>query len=224
MGMDYIYGWDKPSCPAFVGTLGLIRALDLLLKDSENITWRIARLELGGEGKCEYINFRALLIFFQGIIDDRLEFRGRRHCVSGGMRHGENSLFVREAMLGVTVPVDDSAADSLAPESDCHTHRQYEDILISRILFTHYMQFSKLSFDIYFYWHRRMLPPSTIAKDFFTTTLLFICYGPSNPIANYTPHCPVSELGYCLSVRPEKAMTKIVFSALCVSLVRAMRH
>ena len=36
MGMDYVYGWDKPSCPAFVGTLGLIRALDLLLKDNEN--------------------------------------------------------------------------------------------------------------------------------------------------------------------------------------------
>ena len=50
MDVDDIYGWDKPSCPAFVGTLGLIRALDLLLKDSENIVGRVARLEPGGEG------------------------------------------------------------------------------------------------------------------------------------------------------------------------------
>ena len=53
MSVEDVYGWDKPSCPAFVSDLGLIQALDLLLKDCENITGRIARLELGSEGMCK---------------------------------------------------------------------------------------------------------------------------------------------------------------------------
>jgi hypothetical protein len=50
MSVEDVYSWDKPSCPAFVSDLGLIQALDLLLKDCENITRGIARLELVGEG------------------------------------------------------------------------------------------------------------------------------------------------------------------------------
>ena len=53
MSVEDVYGWDKPSCPAFVSDLGLIQVLDLLLKDCENITGRIARLELGSEGMCK---------------------------------------------------------------------------------------------------------------------------------------------------------------------------
>ena len=53
MSLEDVYGWDKPSCPAFVSDLGLIQVLDLLLKDCEYITRGIARLELVGKGMCE---------------------------------------------------------------------------------------------------------------------------------------------------------------------------
>jgi len=43
----------KPSRPSFVTSSGLILSLKLLLKDGENGTGRVARLELGDEGMCK---------------------------------------------------------------------------------------------------------------------------------------------------------------------------
>jgi hypothetical protein len=61
----------------------MIELLDLLLKDGENGTGGIARLELGGEGMCKEVVLCTLLVIVQCVIDDQLEVRGR-----GGSREG----------------------------------------------------------------------------------------------------------------------------------------
>jgi hypothetical protein len=48
-GIEDIDSWIKPLCPSIIGTSGLTWPLDLLMKDGENIGWRVAVLELGGE-------------------------------------------------------------------------------------------------------------------------------------------------------------------------------
>jgi hypothetical protein len=45
------------------------------MKDGENRSGRIARLELGGEGMCKQVVLRPFLVFVQGIVDDELEVR-----------------------------------------------------------------------------------------------------------------------------------------------------
>lgn len=68
----------------------------MLLKDGENGTGGIAKLELGGERMYKEVVLRPFLVFVQGSIDDQLEVRGRG---GGGMsvRHGrESQQFVRE--------------------------------------------------------------------------------------------------------------------------------
>ena len=45
------------------------------MKDGENRSRRIARLELGGEWMCEQVVLSPFLVFVQGIVDDQLEVR-----------------------------------------------------------------------------------------------------------------------------------------------------
>ena len=62
--------WIEPLGPSIIATSGLIRSLDMLLKDGENVSRRVAGLELGGKWMGEQILFRALFIYFQRIVDD----------------------------------------------------------------------------------------------------------------------------------------------------------
>jgi hypothetical protein len=55
----------------------LIDFLDLLLKHEENGTWRVAGLELFGERMGKKILLCTLFIYFQGIVDYRIEAGGR---------------------------------------------------------------------------------------------------------------------------------------------------
>jgi hypothetical protein len=70
-----------------------------LLKDGENRTRRIARLELGGERMCEEVVLRTFLVFVQCVVDDKLEVRGRgvgKKSVRLCVRHEEeNGQFLR---------------------------------------------------------------------------------------------------------------------------------
>ena len=54
--------------------------LDLLLKQSENATGRVAGLELGSEWVRQEVLLCASLIFFQSVIKNW--FEGRRRCSS----------------------------------------------------------------------------------------------------------------------------------------------
>ena len=54
------------------------------MKDGENRSGRIARLELGGERMCEQVVLSPFLVFVQGIIDDKLEVGALRR--GGGRR------------------------------------------------------------------------------------------------------------------------------------------
>ena len=69
------------------------------MKDGENGTGRIARLELGGEWMCKEVVLRTLLVIVQCVIDDELEVRGRGRGRGDGrvsVRHGRrSSLFVQ---------------------------------------------------------------------------------------------------------------------------------
>jgi hypothetical protein len=51
-GIKDVHGRIQPFRPTFIGTPGLLQPMDLLVKDSENGTWRVAGLELGGEWVC----------------------------------------------------------------------------------------------------------------------------------------------------------------------------
>ena len=65
------------------------------MKDGENGTGRIARLELGGEWMCKEVVLRTLLVIVQCVIDDELEIRGRGDG-RVSVRHGRrSSLFVQ---------------------------------------------------------------------------------------------------------------------------------
>jgi hypothetical protein len=55
----------------------LIGLLNLLLKHEENGTWRVAGLELIGEGMGKKILFCTLFIYLQGIVNYRMEAGGR---------------------------------------------------------------------------------------------------------------------------------------------------
>ena len=48
-GIEDIDGRIKPPGPSIIDASGLILPLYLLVKDGENIAWRVAVLELGGE-------------------------------------------------------------------------------------------------------------------------------------------------------------------------------
>ena len=69
------------------------------MKDCDNGTGRIARLELGSEWMCKQVVLSSLLVFVQSIIDDELEVRALTRGRGGGrlsMRHeGEIRWFVR---------------------------------------------------------------------------------------------------------------------------------
>ena len=69
------------------------------MKDGDNGTGRIARLELGSEWMCKQVVLSPLLVFVQSIIDDELEVRALTRGRGGGrlsMRHeGEIRWFVR---------------------------------------------------------------------------------------------------------------------------------
>jgi hypothetical protein len=70
------------------------------VKDGENGTGRIARLELGGEWMCKEVVLRTFLVFVQCVVDDKLEVGGRDGRQDGhgrvSVRHGRrSSLFVQ---------------------------------------------------------------------------------------------------------------------------------
>jgi hypothetical protein len=68
--MDDIHSWVEPFCQPFVGSLGLVGSLDLLMKDGENGAGRVASPELGGKWMREEITFCSLFVCLQGIIKD----------------------------------------------------------------------------------------------------------------------------------------------------------
>ena len=72
-GIEDIDSWIEPLCPSIFGTSGLIYPLDLLVKNGENIGWRVAVLELGGERMGKQIPLRPFFVRFQRIIDDKLK-------------------------------------------------------------------------------------------------------------------------------------------------------
>jgi hypothetical protein len=47
-----------------------MESLDLLMNYGENVTWRVARLELGCKWMCKKIGLCAFFILLQGIIED----------------------------------------------------------------------------------------------------------------------------------------------------------
>ena len=63
-------GWIKPSCQPFVGTLGLMDTLDLVMNEGENGGGRVAVLELGNKWMREEIVLCALIVGVQGIVKD----------------------------------------------------------------------------------------------------------------------------------------------------------
>ena len=74
-----------------------IELLDLLLKHSSNVAGRFASLDLGSERVVKKVLLCSSLIFFQGIIENLLEFGGRCGCRvrlrhDGGSREGDSGL------------------------------------------------------------------------------------------------------------------------------------
>ena len=82
--MKDLHSWIQPPRPLFISALRLIEFLDLLLKDVENATRRVAVLELSGEWVRGKILFCSFFVHFQGIIENKLEIGGR-----GGSRVSE---------------------------------------------------------------------------------------------------------------------------------------
>jgi hypothetical protein len=66
----------EPFGQAVIGTLRPIEVLDLLLKHSSNAAGGVACLELGSERVVKKVLLCSSLIFFQGIIENLLEFVG----------------------------------------------------------------------------------------------------------------------------------------------------
>ena len=64
------HGWIKPTCQPFVGSLGLMDTLDLLMNEGENGAGRVAVLELGNKWMREKIVLCALFVGVQGIVKD----------------------------------------------------------------------------------------------------------------------------------------------------------
>ena len=48
-GIEDTDGWVEPFCQPFIGCLGLIESLELLMNDGENLAWSVAILKLGGD-------------------------------------------------------------------------------------------------------------------------------------------------------------------------------
>jgi hypothetical protein len=92
----------------------LIDFLDLLLKHEENGTWRVAGLELFGEGMGKKILLCTLLICLQGIIDYRMEAGGRWDgAVSAGhkiIKIGREFVGEEENLRIRTVPSENVVA------------------------------------------------------------------------------------------------------------------
>ena len=64
------HGWIKPTCQPFVGSLGLMDTLDLLMNEGENGAGRVAVLELGDKWMRKEIILCALFVGVQGIVKD----------------------------------------------------------------------------------------------------------------------------------------------------------
>jgi len=62
--------WVQPFCQPFIGSLGLMESLDLLVDDGENGAGRVASLELGGKWMCEKITLCSFFVGLQGIIEN----------------------------------------------------------------------------------------------------------------------------------------------------------
>ena len=67
--IEYADGRIKPFCPSLIGTPGPIKPLELLLKDSDDGTGRVAGLELDGEWMCTQIVLCLFFVGVQGVID-----------------------------------------------------------------------------------------------------------------------------------------------------------
>ena len=69
----------------------MIKLLDSVLKDGDNVTGRVTGLKLCCEGMSEKILLGLFLIFFHGSVEDGLEIG--RGCRSGGwsLRHGKSN-------------------------------------------------------------------------------------------------------------------------------------
>jgi hypothetical protein len=67
-GKKHVYGRIEPFRPSFVGIPGLIQPLDLLLKNSNNGSRRVAGLHLRGEWMSTQILPCAFFVRIQGII------------------------------------------------------------------------------------------------------------------------------------------------------------
>jgi hypothetical protein len=77
----------------------LIKLLDFVLKDDENVIGRVAGLELCCERMGEKVLFGLFLIGFYGSVEDGVEIGGGRGCGRGcSLRHGKSSTdeLVRE--------------------------------------------------------------------------------------------------------------------------------
>ncbi len=64
------HGWTKPTCQSFVGSLGLMDTLDLVMNEGENSAGRFAVLELGNERMGKEITLCALFVGLQGVIEN----------------------------------------------------------------------------------------------------------------------------------------------------------
>jgi hypothetical protein len=71
--MKDLHSWIQPPRPPLISALRMIELLDLLLKDVENATRRVAVLELGSEWVGEKIVLCAFFVRIQGIIENKLE-------------------------------------------------------------------------------------------------------------------------------------------------------
>ena len=79
--MKDVHNWVEP---LRVAALRLVELLDLLLKHSENAGRRVAGLEPFSEWVLEEIVLCGLLVRFQGIVENELEFgRSRRRVIMG---------------------------------------------------------------------------------------------------------------------------------------------
>ncbi len=64
------HSWIKPTCQSFVGSLGLMVTLDLVMNEGENGGGRVAVLELGNKWMRQEIILCAHFVGVQGIVED----------------------------------------------------------------------------------------------------------------------------------------------------------